>query len=60
MKKLRLRKEIKAKLKDLLGIALVYMLIVGGIIVINARFEQLNQNKSTDEVPVQTVQSNNR
>lgn len=46
MKKLRLKKEIKEKLNTLLGILMIYTLIIGGVIVVNARFEQLNNQRT--------------
>lgn len=45
MKKLRL----KSWVKDCLGFILFYSVIVIGIIALNARFEYLNQQKSTAE-----------
>ena len=39
MKKRRLKKEIR----DLLGALLFYAVLVGGVIILNARIEYLNQ-----------------
>lgn len=53
------RPKLKQKVKDALGIAAFYLLIVLGVIAINARMEQLNGEKnSADVVAVQTAQSN--
>lgn len=59
MKKLRLRKEVKESIAAtmfgiFLGIALIGALMIG-----NYRYDEFAK-KSTVEVPVQTVQSNNR
>mgnify|MGYP007070198400 CR=1 FL=1 len=44
MKKLKLKQSVK----NILGVILFYAIIVGGVIALNARFEQLEQQKSTD------------
>ena len=38
-RKLRLKQEVR----DLLGVLLFYAVLVGGVIILNARFEYLNQ-----------------
>ena len=54
-KKLRLRQGVK----EVLGVALFYSLIVVGVIALNARMEQINgQTKSADVVAIQTAQTN--
>lgn len=46
MKKLRL----KSWVKNILAIMLFYLVIVFGVITLNARFEYLNNKKSADSI----------
>ena len=51
----------KDRIANILGIVFFYLLIVIGVIGLNARFEQINgQTKSTNEPPTQIVQNQNR
>ena len=56
-----LEKTKKDRIANILGIAFFYSLIVVGVIGLNARFEQINeQTKSTNEPTTQIVQNNQR
>lgn len=51
----------KDRIANILGIAFFYSLIVVGVIGLNARFEQINeQTKSTNEPTTQIVQNQSR
>lgn len=54
MKKLRLKESVK----DILGIILFYSVLVIGVILLNARMGELNQQKSADVSEIQTAQLN--
>lgn len=57
-KKLRLRKEAKEFLRNALGVALFYLVIIGGVLLIDYRFKNDEQTKSADVVAIQTAQNN--
>ena len=48
---------IKRLIKKYFGLAFLYSVIVVMILLMNARFAELNQQKSADEVTVQTAQN---
>lgn len=51
---------MKESVKNTLGIILFYGLIVLGVVLINSRMEQLNQQKSATEPVTHIAQNNNR
>lgn len=54
-RKLRLREPVQ----NFLGIALFYLIIILGVILLNARFEQLNnQQKNADVQYTQSANTN--
>ena len=54
MKKLRLRESVK----NFLGIMAFYLIIVGGVILVDARMKQINDQKKADVQIVQTAPIN--
>ena len=52
MKKLRLRQWVK----DALGVIALYSILIIGVILLDARMGELNQQKSADVSEVQTAQ----
>lgn len=52
--------KLKESVKNTLGVILFYGLIVLGVVLINARMEQLNQQKSATEPTTHIAQNNNR
>ena len=51
------KNKLKQGVKDVLGILLFYLILVLGIIALNARFEYLNQQKSAIEPDIQIAQN---
>ena len=52
--------KLKESVKNTIGVILFYGLIVLGVVLINARMEQLNQQKSAIEPLTQIAQKQNR
>ena len=58
-KKIRLRKEAKEFLINALGVLLFYIVLIGGVLLIDYRFKNDEQTKkSADVVAIQTAQTN--
>ena len=53
----RKKQQKKDKIKSILGITIFYLIIVVGVIAINARMEDLNQQKSANEPVIQIAQN---
>ena len=53
----RRKKQKKEKIKSILGVTIFYLIIVVGVIAINARMEDLNQQKSANEPVIQIAQN---
>lgn len=50
MKQLRLKQGVK----DFLGVALLYIIIIFGVVLVNARLGQINEQKNTSQQIVET------
>ena len=51
MKQLKLKQGVK----DYLGVALLYIIIIFGVVLVNARFGQLNEQKNTTQQIVEVA-----
>lgn len=51
MKQLRLKQGVK----DFLGVLLLYIIIILGVVLLNARLDEMNTQKNTSEQEVQLV-----
>jgi hypothetical protein len=49
--------RLKQSVKDFLAIVLFELVVLAGMLVLEARFEQLEQQKSADVFAVQTAQN---
>lgn len=52
MKHLRLKQGVK----DILGVILLYSIVIVGVILLNARLGELNEQKNTSQQSVELVQ----
>lgn len=53
----RKKQQKKEKIKSILGVTIFYLIIIFGVIAINARIEDLNQQKSANEPVIQIAQN---
>ena len=51
--------KIKETTMNLLSVVVLYSVIVLGVVLINARLGQINEQKSADVSEIQTAQNNN-
>lgn len=51
----RLKEQKKERILNVIGVVVVYLVLIAGVLLIDARFKDLDQQKNADVVATQTA-----